>query len=197
MVSSQALVKLASPTNSPGSPTRMLVSENHSAITNGYAMNNTRMSTPGVSRAAASRFSLSSKRVRRETRPRSAGAAMLAAPPAPATTGSFKACRSGVNLAQLGRGPLHRLLGLHLAVRRLRVHIDDDVFVPRFGGLLRRRAGEAHVPAPAPRVSEGQHDRIGVPHLVLLPLSRRPYRETLLHDEPLLVVGRRMRPTQK
>src|SRR6185295_5969454 len=165
MVSSQALVKLASPTNSPGSPTRMLVSENHSAITNGYAMKSTRMSTPGVSRAAASRFSLSSKRVRRETRPRSAGAAMLAAPPAPATTGSFKASRSGVDLAQFGRGPLDRFLGLHLAACRLRVHVDDDVLVPRLGGLLRRRAGETHVAAAASRDPERRHHRVGVPHL--------------------------------
>ncbi len=46
---------------------------------------------PGASSAAASSFSLSSIRVRRETLARSRGSAALAALPAPMTTGSFKA----------------------------------------------------------------------------------------------------------
>src|SRR6188472_1584158 len=104
----------------------------------------TRSSIPGVSSVAARTFSLSSKRVQRETRPRSAGAAMLAAPPAPATTGSFKAGRSAVDLAQLARGPLDGFLGLHLAARRIRVHHGDDVLVPGFRGLLVGRATETH-----------------------------------------------------
>src|SRR6185503_16519389 len=157
-------------------------------------MNSTRTSMPGASSAAASSFSLSSIRVRRETLARSRGSAALAALPAPVTTGTLKAGWSLIDLGELASGRLDRCFRRHLAARRIRVHVDDDVLVPRFGGLLGRRAGEAHVPAPAPCGPERQHHRIGVPHLVLLPLGRGSDRETLLHYEPFLVVGRGVRP---
>src|SRR5260221_11570681 len=134
-------------------------------------MNSSRIATPGASNAAARAFSLSSSRVSRETR-----------------TCSTLRRSSGVDLAELARGRLDRLFGLHLAARRIRVHVDDDVLVPCLGGLLARRAREAHMTAPAPCGPERRHHRIDVPHLVLLPLRRRRYREALLHDDPLLVV---------
>src|SRR6185503_20744526 len=109
-------------------------------------MNSTRITTPGVSSVIASTFSLSSSRVMPETRMRSAGRAAPAAPPATTTTGSFKACRSSVDLAQLPGCPLARLLGLHLAAARLGVHHGDDVLVPGFGRLLVGLAGKAHQP---------------------------------------------------
>src|SRR6185295_8398565 len=160
-------------------------------------MNSTSTSTPGVSSAAASSFSLSSIRVRRETLARSRGSAALAALPAPVTTGTLKAGWSLIDLGELASGRLDRCFRRHLAARRIRVHVDDDVLVPRLGGLLGRRAGEAHVPASAPRGPEWRHHRIGFPHLVLFPRGRGPDRETLLHDKPLLVVFRFMSPAQE
>src|SRR6476661_10441348 len=99
-------------------------------------MNTARMITPGASSVAARTLSLSSRRVRRETRVR---------PPLTAVA-SFKRRRSapGVDLAQLARGPLHRFLGLHLPAARLRVHHGDDELVPGLGGLLVGLAGVAH-----------------------------------------------------
>src|SRR5512145_2819458 len=106
MVTLIAFWKLASPTNSPASPTRIEVSENHSAITNGYAIKVARTRTPGASSAEASSFSFSPKRVRRETRTR--------LPPAAGTCGIALSSGPGVDLAELGRRPFHRVLGLHL-----------------------------------------------------------------------------------
>src|ERR1043165_611181 len=114
MLSFIALVKLAMPTNSPGSPTPMLVSEYQSAIPDGEAMKTTRIAPPGASNAAARAFSLSSSRVSRETRACSA-----------------LRRRSGVDLAQLAGRPLHGFLGRHLAAAGLRVHHGDDELVPR------------------------------------------------------------------
>src|SRR3990170_3569610 len=92
-------------------------------------MKSARMMMPGASSAAASAFSLSSSRVKRETRGRR-----------PLTTiASLKrGSASGVDLAELTGRPLHRLLGLHLAAARLRVHHGDDELVPRLGGALVR-----------------------------------------------------------
>src|SRR5439155_1617748 len=151
-------------------------------------MNTARISTPGASSPAASSRSFSPRRTKREARSRLT----------PGAVAPLKA-RSGlrVDLAELACGRLDRLFGLHLAARRIRVHVDDDVLVPCLGGLLARRAREAHVTTPAARGPERRHHRIDVPHLVLLPLRRRRYRETLLHDDPLLVVGRGVRPTQE
>src|SRR6185312_6479258 len=99
-------------------------------------MKTARMITPGASSAAARTFSLSSRRVRRETRVR---------PPLTAIA-SFKRRRSapGVDLAELARGPFHRLLGLHLAAGGARVHHGDDVLVPRLGSFLVGLASVAH-----------------------------------------------------
>src|SRR6267142_2930403 len=95
-----------------------------------------RIATPGASSAAASAFSLSRRRVRRETRVRLPSTA----------SASFKDRESGagVDLTELTRRPLHRLLGLHPAAAGARVHTGDDEFVPRLGGALLRLAGVAH-----------------------------------------------------
>src|SRR6185436_4586042 len=63
---------------------------------------------------------------------------------------------------------------------------------------LAELAGVAHQPLLRPRRRlEGQHDRILVPHRVVLPLARRPDREAFLHGEPLLVVFLLVRPAQE
>src|SRR6185436_13496316 len=91
-------------------------------------MKSARIATPGASNAAARAVSLSSSRVRRETRAR-----------------SVRRGRSGaVDLAELARRPLHRFLGAHLAAAGLRVHHGDDELVPRLRRLLVGLAGMAH-----------------------------------------------------
>src|SRR5258708_20269516 len=106
-------------------------------------MNTARISTPGASSPAASSRSFSPRRTKREARSR-----LTPGPVAP-----LKA-RSGlrVDLAELARGPLHRLLGRQLPARRLRVHADTDVFVPHLASLLPRHPGDSHVPPPAPLI---------------------------------------------
>src|SRR6185436_7595410 len=198
MVSSQALVKLSSPTNSPASPTLMLVSENHSAITNGYAMKRTRMTTPGASSAAARAFSFSSRRLKRDTRMAPPGSAAPAALPGAATTGAFKVRRSAVDLRQLASRPFGRLFRLHLAAGHIRVHDGDDVLVPR---LRRPLVGFARVTHQSHllvrRCPERQHHGVRLPHRMVFPHAGRAGSEALLHDEPLVVVFLRMGPAQE
>ena len=94
------------------------------------------------------------------------------------------------------RGPLDRSLG-RAALDRLGVHVGDDVLGERLGGLAVRRAGVAGRQAEPAGDAVRRHHRILVPHLVLLPDRRRRRGETLLRDEPLLVVRRRVHPGQE
>src|SRR5207249_1559418 len=55
-------MKFLRPTNSPGLPTLMLDSENHTPITNGYAMNAPSRTTVGLRRANARSRSFSRRR---------------------------------------------------------------------------------------------------------------------------------------
>src|ERR1051326_2236692 len=91
-------------------------------------MKSKRITTPGASSVVARTFSLSSSRVSRETR----------------ACSPLRSVRSGVDLRQLARGPLHRFLGAHLAAAGLRVHHGDDELVPRLRGLAVRLAAVAH-----------------------------------------------------
>ena len=58
-----ALMKFCRPTKTPILPTLVLVSDSHTPITNGYAMNSPSRTTVGVSRTNASSRSFSRKRV--------------------------------------------------------------------------------------------------------------------------------------
>src|SRR2546422_7369022 len=128
----------------------MLDSENHTPITNGYAMNSPSRTTVGLRRAKARSRSFSSRRssaLRRAAPECDSATSIRVALPAPPAIGFFKlsTCRSAfVDLLQLALGPFHRVLGLH-ALHGLGVHVDDDVLGVGLGGLGRRR----------PRVPEG------------------------------------------
>src|SRR5688572_1690808 len=152
-------------------------------------MNSARMMTPGASSAVASAFSLSSSRVKRETRWRL---------PLTVTASLRRGSGSGVDLTELTSRPLHRFLGLRFAAARLRVHHGDDELVPRLGGALVRLPLVAHQPLLQQRRGlERLHHRVLVPHRVLLPLARRADGEALLHGEPLLVVLFLVRPPEE
>src|SRR6185295_121462 len=129
-------------------------------------MNSSRIATPGASSADARTFSLSSSRVRRETRARSA----------------LRSVRSGVDLAELAGGPLHRFLRAHLAAAGLRVHHRDDELVPGLGGLPVRLAGMAHQARLAGRrdLERRHHWAALLPHRMLLPGARGADRIALL-----------------
>src|SRR6185436_10755671 len=153
-------------------------------------MNTARIITPGASSAAARTFSLSSTRVRRETRAR---------PPLTAIA-SFKRRRSapGVDLAELAGGPFHRFLRLHLPAARARVHHGDDELVPGLGCLLVGLAGVAHQALlQLRRGAEWRHHRVLLPHGVVFPLLGRADGVALLHGETLLVVLLLVRPAQE
>src|SRR5437870_6507518 len=136
-------MKFLRPTNSPGLPTLMLDSENHTPITNGYAMKAPSRTTVGLRSANARSRSFS----RRRSNARrcavlgcESATSTRAALPAPPAIGFFKPmpCRSGfVDFLQLAFGPLHSLLGFH-ALDGLGVHVDDDVLRVGLGGLGRR-----------------------------------------------------------
>src|SRR6185503_12177946 len=121
-------------------------------------MNSARITTPGASSALARTFSLSSRRVTRETRSR-----------LPVTTvASFKrALAGGVDLAQLARRPFHRFLGLGAAAGAC-IHDGDDELVPGFGGALVRLALVAHQALlQQRRGAERRHHRVLLPHRVV------------------------------
>src|SRR5207302_1419871 len=109
-------MKFLRPTNSPGLPTLMLDSENHTPITNGYAMKAPSRTTVGLRRANARSRSFS----RRRSNARrcavlgcESATSTRAALPAPPAIGFFKpmTCRSGfVDLLQFAFGPLHSVL---------------------------------------------------------------------------------------
>src|SRR5688572_31036391 len=152
-------------------------------------MNSARMMTPGASSAPASAFSLSSSRVKRETRWRL---------PFTTTASLKRGSGSGVDLTELTGRPLHRFLRLHLAAARLRIHHGDDELVPGLGGFLVGLALVAHQPLLQLRGGlERLHHRVLVPHRVFFPLARRADGEALLHREPLLVVLFLVRPLQE
>src|SRR5437870_321166 len=157
-------MKFLRPTNSPGLPTLMLDSENHTPITNGYAMNAPSRTTVGLRRANARSRSFS----RRRSNARrcavlgcESATSTRAALPAPPAIGFFKpmTCRSGfVDLLQFAFGPLHSVLGFH-ALDGLRVHVDDDVFRVGLGGLGRRRTGMSEGARQAARLTRGFGER--------------------------------------
>ena len=157
------------------------------------------MITPGASSAAASTLLASRAGASSARRDAIGGERRARGAPVPATTGSFKARRSGVDLAQLARGPLHRLLGLHLAAARLRVHHGDDVLVPGLGGLLVRLALASPSAASAARRGAGTAASPGRSSTSRASPSRAsaPIGEALLHGEPLLVVLLGVRPAQE
>src|SRR5437870_1098595 len=196
-------MKFLRPTNSPGLPTLMLDSENHTPITNGYAMKAPSRTTVGLRRANARSRSFSRRRSNaRRCAVLGCGSATStrAAPPAPPAIGFFKPmpCRSGfVDLLQFAFRPLYSVLGLH-ALDGLGVHVDDDVFRVRLGGLGRRRA----------RVSEGAGEARGLaeylkglvdlgPHRMLFPLLGGADAVALVDLEPLAVVCVLMQPLQE
>src|SRR5215831_17086558 len=124
----------------------MLESENHTPITNGYAMNTPSRSTVGARSTNARNRSFSSRLVsarRCAARERGSATSTRVALPAPPAIGFFTraSCSSCfVDLLQLTLGPLHGVLGLR-ALHGLGVHVDDDVLRVRLGGLRRRRTG--------------------------------------------------------
>src|SRR5215471_15009468 len=107
-------------------------------------MKSASIATPGARSAAARSFSFSSRRTSPDTRTRSSESAAAATPCVPGMAASFKARRSGVDLAELAGRPLHRFLGLHLAAAGLGVHHRDDELVPGLRRALVGLAGIAH-----------------------------------------------------
>src|SRR5499433_4133814 len=124
----------------------MLESENHTPITNGYAMNRPSRRTVGARSTNARKRSFSSRLVRarrRATRERGSATSTRVALPAPPAIGFFtpQPCPSCfVDLLQFALSPVYGVLGLR-ALHGLGVHVDDDVFRIGLGGLGRRRTG--------------------------------------------------------
>src|SRR5438034_6810026 len=182
----------------------MLESENHTPITNGYAMNAPRRTTVGVRRAKARSLSFSRRRSnarRRRTAPECGSATSTrAALPAPPAIGFFKrsTCRSAfVDLLQLAFGPLHRVLGLH-ALHGLGVHVDDDVLRVGLGGLAGGRARMAE----GERLARGLTEHLqllvdAAPHRMLFPLLGGAHAVALVDLEPLAVVRVLVEPLQE
>src|SRR5262244_267919 len=137
----------------------MLESENHTPITNGYAMNRPSRRTVGARSTNARKRSFSSRLVsarRCATLERGSATSTRVALPAPPAIGFFtpEPCPSCfVDLLQLALGPLHGVLGLH-ALHGLGVHVDDDVLRVRLGGLRRGRAGISEGAGHARRLPE-------------------------------------------
>src|SRR5215470_15221361 len=77
-----------------------------------------------------------------------------------------------VRLLQLGLSPLCRVLRLH-PLDGLRVHVDEDVFHERLGGLSARWTGVAGPASVFRRLLEGHQLRVPLPQRVLLPVGRR------------------------
>src|SRR5882724_8772458 len=196
-------MKFLKPTNSPGLPTLMLDSENHTPITNGYAMNAPSRTTVGLRRANARSRSFSRRRSSaRRCAVLGCGSATStrAALPAPPAIGFFKLmpCRSGfVDLLQLAFGPLHGILGLH-ALDGLGVHVDDDVLRVRLGGLGRRRARMSEGARQAGRLPEYLKGLVDpAPHRVVFPLLGGADAVALVDLEPLSVVRVLVQPLQE
>src|SRR6266446_4468754 len=196
-------MKFLKPTNSPGLPTLMLDSENHTPITNGYAMKAPSRTTVGLRRANARRCSFSRRRSSaRRCAVLGCGSATStrAALPAPPAIGFFKLmpCRSGfVDLLQLAFGPLHGILGLH-ALDGLGVHVDDDVLRVRLGGLGRRRARMSEGARQAGRLPEYLKRLVDLrPHRVFFPLLGGADAVALVDLEPLSVVRVLVQPLQE
>src|SRR5262245_53136248 len=141
--SCQALMKFARPTKLPALPTLVLLSESHTPITNGYAMNSPSSTTVGARRTNASARSFSRTRVHplgRAVPGCGRATSRGAAPAEPPEMGAFM--MSPVNLLELAGRPLDGVLGLG-ALHALREHVDDHVLGVDLGGLRRRRAGTA------------------------------------------------------
>src|SRR5258705_48550 len=196
-------MKFLRPTNSPGLPTLMLDSENHTPITNGYAMNALSRTTVGLRRANARSRSFSRRRStarRRAVVARASATSTRAAPPAPPEIGFFKpvTCRSGfVDLLQLAVGPLHGILGLH-TLDGLRVHVDDDVLRVGLGRLGRRRTRMPEGTRDAGRLPEYLKRLVDpAPHRVLFPLLGGADAVALVDLEPLSVVRVLVQPLQE
>src|SRR2546425_6715566 len=196
-------MKFLRPTNSPGLPTLMLDSENHTPITNGYAMKAPSRTTVGLRSANARSRSFS----RRRSNARrcavlgcESATSTRAALPAPPAIGFFKPmpCRSGfVDLLQLAFGPLHSLLGFH-ALDGLGVHVDDDVLRVGLGGLGRRRARMPEGARQAGRLPEYLKGLVDSgPHRVVFPLLGGADAVALIDLEPLPVVGVLVQPLQE
>src|SRR5215831_1538490 len=154
----------------------MLESENHTPITNGYAMNTPSRSTVGARSTNARNRSFSSRLVsarRCATRERGSATSTRVALPAPPAIGFFtrEPCPSCfVDLLQLALGPLHGVLGLR-ALHGLGVHVADDVLRVRLGGLCRRRAGMPAGPRQPRGLPEYLKRLVALgPHRVLFPL---------------------------
>src|SRR5438105_15892141 len=123
-------------------------------------MNAPSRSTAGASSRAASSRSFSRNRVIPDGLVvRDWGSATTpAALPAPPEIGFFTSTILPVDLLELVRGPLHRVLGL--ALHTLGEHVDDDVLRVDLGGLGRRRPGEADDPRVVRCGAEALHRRI-------------------------------------
>src|SRR5262249_38117068 len=146
IVSRNSLLKLSSPTNTPGSPTVALVRLIHTPLTKGYAMNRPSRMTVGNKRTAPS--TRSSSRAcnhpvaRGSARGTATGRAVAStAPPDPPAI--LRALTSGphgflehhlaIDLLELALRPFHRLLGRH-ALDRLGVHVDHHVLRVHLAG---------------------------------------------------------------
>src|SRR5713226_2444627 len=93
-----------------------------------------------------------------------------------------------VDLLQLAFRPLHGVLRLH-ALDALGVHVRDDVFCERLGGLRRGRPRIAEQPRGAGGGAEHLERLVQRgPHRILLPLLRGAHAVAFLGLEPLPVV---------
>src|SRR2546421_1185300 len=142
--------------------------------------------TVGASRTAASRPSFSRKRVRAgagcEVRGWGRATSNPAALPAPPAIVFFTL--SSVNLIELARRPLDRVLGLR-ALRALGEHVYDHVLGVHLGGLGRRWPRIPDHPRVVGRSAEPLHRFIDRrPERMPLPLLRGADREPLRDLEP-------------
>src|SRR5258707_12753087 len=102
---------------------------------------------------------------------------------------------SGVDLGEFAMRPFDGFFRRH-ALDRLRVHVDNDILGHRFG---RGAAGGTGMTGIArrdlPDRLERQHDRIGFPHRILLPILGWAGAKALLRCAPFSEDRLRAAPT--
>src|SRR5215831_16569041 len=191
------------PTKWPGLPTLMLDRENHTPITNGYAMNTPSSTTVGARSTNASKRSFSSRPVsarRCATREPGSATSTRVAPPAPPAIGFFtpRSCPSCfVDLLQLALSPVYGVLGLR-ALHGLGVHVDDDVLRVGLGGLGSRRAGMAERARQPRRLPKHLQRLVDFrPHWALFPFLGGADAVAFIDLEPPAVVRVLVQPLQE
>src|SRR5215831_13378529 len=104
--------------------------------------------------------------------------------------------RSGIDLPDFLVRPFSRLLGRR-PLQGLGIHVSDDVLRYHFGSVAIGRSGVACQPPERWNVAKWPQNRIGVPHLVLLPIPGGAVGVALLRREPFGEHWLRVDPAQE